>query len=143
AQERWTCFLDAFVGPPPAPAQRPSGAAASLVAMLRAVVDTGEGFAVWHHRRDRGLKALVDPVQARLRPVETLGRPTPFAPAALGPQLALTVEPLASVSDLCRHLLRVTPAVEESYLEHCHSIVGSTIHDLRSGEHHEVVDFTV
>eukprot|EP00439_Symbiodinium_sp_Y106_P021712 s2093_g2.t1 len=95
------------------------GGMQQLVRALHAIIEIGERFPVWHQKRERGLRALTDPVSLKLKHMQST--------AAEKKQLSVPVEPIAPLSELRRYLLRVTPVVAEGYLCYCHAITGATI----------------
>lgn len=118
-----------------------------LMKAMHAVVETGESFPVWRHKKERGLRALTEPLPLKLRRVEEGNRTPavtlPFTPKNMRPQVSVMVEPLASIGDLSRYLLRVTPSADERYLAYCHMLVGATICDKASGDRSTVLAFEV
>jgi hypothetical protein len=124
--DRWAHFREVF-GDSTKQARK---GLARLVKALHAIIETGEAFPVWRHKKERGLKALTDPVPLKLRHVvcddggESM---QPFLPPTMRPQILVMVEPLAPVGELSRYLLRVTPTVDDKYLAYCYKLIGATI----------------
>eukprot|EP00931_Biecheleriopsis_adriatica_P059454 TRINITY_DN35572_c0_g1_i2.p1 TRINITY_DN35572_c0_g1~~TRINITY_DN35572_c0_g1_i2.p1 ORF type:complete len:2564 (+),score=512.69 TRINITY_DN35572_c0_g1_i2:166-7857(+) len=117
------------------------GAFHRLLEALHAVISTGECFPTWRYKRDRGLKALTEPVQLRLeRHADSVG-------AFQEPQqvkkeiVSIMVEPLVTLNEIRRYLLRATPIVNEHYLSFCHGLVGGVVKDCASGERGKVLSF--
>ncbi|CAJ1376741.1 unnamed protein product [Effrenium voratum] len=104
----WECLTKALSSVP--------GGMKQLIRTLHAIIEIGEKFPVWHQKRERGLRALTDPVNLKVRHVHSSPK-----------QFSVPVEPIAPISELRRYLLRVTPVVAEGFLSYCHSIVGANI----------------
>jgi len=115
--EHWALFQQAF--------QDPKAALLGLVQALQSVVSSAEGFQIWRYRRDRGLKALTEAVQLRLEGQKEQAQEREV--------VSVMVEPLVSLNEIQRYLLRVSP-VSEEYLAFCHGIVGCTLRDKVFGE---------
>lgn len=95
-----------------------------LIRTLHAVIEIGECFPIWHQKRERGLRALTDPVNLKLKQVNQRPRPEK---GKVPSQFSVPVEPICPLSELRRYLLRVTPIMTEGYLSYCYGIVGATI----------------
>eukprot|EP00438_Fugacium_kawagutii_P025209 Skav222618 [mRNA] locus=scaffold4205:14375:28690:+ [translate_table: standard] len=55
----------------------------------------------------------------------------------------VAAEPLVQLADLTRFLTKVTPCVDEAYLQFCHRIIGHRIRDLHSDKDYEVTSFEI
>mmetsp|Transcript_89616 Transcript_89616/g.159100 ORF Transcript_89616/g.159100 Transcript_89616/m.159100 type:complete len:2405 (-) Transcript_89616:69-7283(-) len=102
-----------------------------LVQALKQVVSISERFPTWRHKRERGLKAITEPLQLRLQSQD--GSPQGA--------VSVMVEPLVPLGEILRYLLRITPVANEDYLGFCHQLVGSTLRDRASGDVYQVLAF--
>ena len=100
-----------------------------LIRTLHAVIEIGERFPVWHQKRERGLRALTDPVTLKVKQMNVkLGHAGQGQSTGKIPQhFSVPAEPITPLSELRRYLLRVTPIMTEGYLSYCYGIVGATI----------------
>lgn len=137
-QDRWAIFEEVFQLREP---KAPKAAMRRLLEVLQAMVCTAECFPIWRYKRDRGLKALTEPVQLRLEHWQRASK-EPSQKGRLGRDVvSVMVEPLVSLSEILRYLLRVTPVVTEEYLTFCHTLVGCSLRDTASGEVVKVLSF--
>jgi len=128
--ERWKLFTEAFGD---ASKQSKKGLTRFIKAM-HAVIETGEALPVWRHKKERGLKALTEAVSLKLRSIRSdVGKHSQ--------PLLVAAEPLLQLADLTRFLTKVTPCVDEAYLQFCHRIIGHRIRDLHSEKEYEVGSF--
>ena len=97
-----------------------------LIRTLHAVIEIGECFPIWHQKRERGLRALTDPVNLKLKQVNN-GSQGSQEKGKVPSQFSVPVEPICPLSELRRYLLRVTPVMTSGYLSYCYGIVGATI----------------
>ena len=58
-EEHWTSLTSVL----------PQGGMKQLIRTLHAVIEIGERFPVWHQKRERGLKALTDAVNLKVKPL--------------------------------------------------------------------------
>jgi hypothetical protein len=142
-QERWNYFREVFSEQ----TKQTRKGLGRLVKALHAVIETGEVFPVWRHKRERGLRALTEAVQLKLRHVggsaEGCTSLAPYLPQAMKPQVSVMVEPLVPMSELSRYLIRVTPTTDKQYLAYCRNLVGATICDQVSGTSYSVQNFEI
>eukprot|EP00931_Biecheleriopsis_adriatica_P016462 TRINITY_DN12116_c0_g1_i1.p1 TRINITY_DN12116_c0_g1~~TRINITY_DN12116_c0_g1_i1.p1 ORF type:complete len:2177 (+),score=496.16 TRINITY_DN12116_c0_g1_i1:94-6624(+) len=137
--ERWECLRKVLASGAP-------GGFKQLVRVLHAIIDTGETFPVWHHKRERGLRALTEPVNVKLRHLAGLSSSPKRAMPAGKLQYSVPAEPLVPLRELRRYLLRVTPVADQGYLSYCHEIVGAVIQERGTNgdlEEGMVMDFEV
>jgi len=137
--DRWTYFKEIFSEQ----TKQTRKGLVRLVKALHAVIDTGEALPVWRHKKERGLKALTEPVPLRLRLLKTGSAMNPFIPEGMRPQAAVMVEPLAQLSELTKYLIRVTPIVDPQYLTECFQLVGGTVRETGSGDLLTILAFEV
>eukprot|EP00435_Cladocopium_sp_Y103_P065807 s429_g27.t2 len=132
-QDRWKLFTEAFGD---SSKQSKKGLTRFIKAM-HAVIETGEALpiTVWKHKKERGLKALTEPLALKLRSVRNGEVQTQ--------KLQVAAEPLVQLADLTRFLTKVTPCVDEAYLQFCHRIIGHRIRDLHSEKEYEVKSFEI
>lgn len=128
----WAAFQDAFG----------FGKAASikLLQSLQSVVNLGD-FPTWRHKKERGLKALTEPVQLRLESWTVQPGELREFRQQDKQLVSIMVEPLVPLQTILHYLLRVSPVASESYLSFCHNLVGCTLRDKASGESGEVLSF--
>lgn len=122
SSENWVSLTDVLT----------SSGMKQLIRTLHAVIEIGECFPIWQQKRERGLKALTDPVNLKLKHVDQRLRQTQSQGAVpttgkVPHQFSVPVEPICPLSELRRYLLRVTPIMNEGYLSYCYGIVGATI----------------
>ncbi|CAJ1339659.1 unnamed protein product [Effrenium voratum] len=127
--DRWNLFLEAFGD---VSKQSKKGLTRFMKA-LHAVIETGEALPVWRHKKDRGLKALTEPIPLKLR---HMGQPP-------GLNISVAAEPLVQLADLVRFLAKVTPCTDEAYLQFCHKLVGHRIRDHLTDKEYEVQSFNI
>ncbi|CAE7421009.1 hecd-1 [Symbiodinium microadriaticum] len=116
-----------------------------LTGALHAVIETGEALPVWRHKKDRGLKALTEPISLKLRNMAS-GIACPVLDIHLpkqAPALSVSVEPLVQLTDLANFLTKVTPCIDEAYLKFCHRLIGHRIWDHHTDKAYEVVAFEI
>ncbi|CAE7433360.1 Ufd4 [Symbiodinium natans] len=135
-KDRWGIFEDIFQLREP----KASKAMQCLLEALQSMIRTAECFPTWRYKRDRGLKALTEPVQLRLEHWHRTSKEPPHRSRESRDVVSVMVEPLVSLSEILRYLLRVTPIVSEEYLTFCHSLVGCSLRDA-SGEVVKVLSF--
>lgn len=127
-QQRWAVFQEVFSEQ----SKQSRKGLGRLTKSLHAVIETGEAFPVWRHKKERGLRSLTEPLPLKVRCLpcvsgESQTRILPFQPQALRSQISLAVEPLTSVVELTRFLCKLTPVVNHQYLVFCHSLVGNSL----------------
>ncbi|CAE7439875.1 unnamed protein product [Symbiodinium sp. CCMP2456] len=137
-QDRWAIFEEVFQLREP---KAPKAAMRRLLEVLQAMVCTAECFPIWRYKRDRGLKALTEPVQLRLEHWQRASKEPSQKGRSGRDVVSVMVEPLVSLSEILRYLLRVTPVVTEEYLTFCHTLVGCSLRDTASGEVVKVLSF--
>ncbi|CAE8625894.1 unnamed protein product, partial [Polarella glacialis] len=119
--DRWGVFIEAF-GEASKQSQKGIG---RLMKALHAVIETGEAMPVWRHKKERGLKALTEPLPLKLRHLQSVGDKL---------NVSVMIEPLAKLTELSRFLMKVTPCTDAGYLSYCHRLIGSTIRDQMSNK---------
>ncbi|CAE8682985.1 unnamed protein product, partial [Polarella glacialis] len=134
--ERWACFREVFG----LVTEQPAHGFQRLLESLHDVVSTGESLPTWSRKKERGLKALTEPVQLKLQQVASNSQPAAGC-QPLSEAVSVMVEPLVPLRDILRYLLRVSPVGSEHYLAFCHGLVGGTVKDRTSGERGQVVAF--
>ncbi|CAE7465916.1 PKD2 [Symbiodinium sp. CCMP2592] len=140
-EDRWKLFYEAFGD---FSKQSKKGLTRFLKA-LHAVIETGEALPVWRHKKDRGLKALTEPISLKLRNLAS-GIACPVLDIHLPkqvPALSVSVEPLVQLTDLANFLAKVTPCIDEAYLKFCHRLIGHRIWDHHTDKAYEVVGFEI
>lgn len=141
--KRWNNFREAFSER----TKQSRKGMGRLMKALHAVVETGEVFPVWRHKKERGLRVLSEPIALKLRNVCEKGgdleQPAAFLPEAVRNQISVSVEPLVQVGLLSRYLLRVTPVADVRYLTFCRRIVGAQVRKRNSEERATIVKFEV
>jgi len=140
-EDRWKLFYEAFGD---FSKQSKKGLTRFLKA-LHAVIETGEALPVWRHKKDRGLKALTEPISLKLRNLAS-GIACPVLDIHLPkqvPALSVSVEPLVQLTDLANFLAKVTPCIDEAYLKFCHRLIGHRIWDHHTDKAYEVVAFEI
>eukprot|EP00427_Karlodinium_veneficum_P014932 CAMPEP_0169073776 /NCGR_PEP_ID=MMETSP1015-20121227/6922_1 /TAXON_ID=342587 /ORGANISM="Karlodinium micrum, Strain CCMP2283" /LENGTH=289 /DNA_ID=CAMNT_0009133049 /DNA_START=211 /DNA_END=1077 /DNA_ORIENTATION=- len=138
--DRWSYFREAFSEQ----TKQTRKGLGRLVKALHAVIETGEVFPVWRHKRERGLRAVTEALQLKLQHVDD-GRKglAPFLPQSMQSQMSLMVEPLVPLSELSRYLLRANPTTDMDYLRYCRDIVGTTLLEQGSGERFSILSFEI
>eukprot|EP00931_Biecheleriopsis_adriatica_P047296 TRINITY_DN27247_c0_g1_i1.p1 TRINITY_DN27247_c0_g1~~TRINITY_DN27247_c0_g1_i1.p1 ORF type:complete len:1914 (+),score=472.63 TRINITY_DN27247_c0_g1_i1:852-5744(+) len=116
---------------------------ARLMKALHAVVETAEAYPIWRHKKERGLKALTEPISLKLRQLPSgqtkCSTVEVHLPKAAQSSVSVAVEPLVPIADLNRYLIKVTPCTDAGYLSFCHRLVGSKIRD-RDGKDSQVFE---
>ncbi|CAE7195090.1 hecd-1 [Symbiodinium natans] len=141
-EERWKLFVEAFGD---FSKQSKKGLTRFMKAM-HAVIETGEALPVWRHKKDRGLKALTEPVSLKLRNLASGIIGCPLLEMHLPkqvPALSVAVEPLVQLADLSNFLTKVTPCIDDAYLQFCHRLIGNKIWDHQKDKIYEVVAFEI
>lgn len=87
----------------------------NLLALLQQVISFSETLPVVRLRRERGLKALTDPISVKFKAPADVWRPE------VG---GIRVEPFVSLSTLKQSMLATMPVADTDFLKKCHSIVG-------------------
>eukprot|EP00971_Amphidinium_carterae_P122208 2419755-Amphidinium_carterae.1 len=137
--DRWVCFKEIFSEQ----TKQTRKGLVRLVKALHAVIETAEALPVWRHKKERGLKALTEPIPLKLRPLKNNDFVAPILPETMQPQALVMVEPLVQLSELTQYLLRVTPVTDARYLAECFALVGGTIRETSSGELMSILAFEV
>eukprot|EP00930_Biecheleria_cincta_P058698 TRINITY_DN4449_c0_g2_i1.p1 TRINITY_DN4449_c0_g2~~TRINITY_DN4449_c0_g2_i1.p1 ORF type:complete len:2425 (+),score=436.97 TRINITY_DN4449_c0_g2_i1:100-7374(+) len=141
--ERWDLFVEAFGDT----SKQSRKGLSRLLKALHAVVETGEALPVWRHKKERGLKALTEPLPLKLRQLpddeDCCSVLDLHLPKSMQSGVTVMVEPLVPMSDLSRYLLKVTPCTDPIYLSYCHRLVGCSIFDRESEKTYEVQAFDI
>eukprot|EP00441_Pelagodinium_beii_P002867 CAMPEP_0197698514 /NCGR_PEP_ID=MMETSP1338-20131121/119437_1 /TAXON_ID=43686 ORGANISM="Pelagodinium beii, Strain RCC1491" /NCGR_SAMPLE_ID=MMETSP1338 /ASSEMBLY_ACC=CAM_ASM_000754 /LENGTH=459 /DNA_ID=CAMNT_0043281921 /DNA_START=84 /DNA_END=1460 /DNA_ORIENTATION=+ len=142
--ERWDLFCESFGDH----SKQSRKGLTRLMKALHAVIETGEALPVWRHKKERGLKALIETLPLKLRHLpgseeETCSALELHLPKSAQAALLVSVEPLVPVADINRYLFKVTPCTDPLYLSYCHRLVGCSIRDQDAEKTFEVEGFEI